>query len=232
MKEIVTSGQLVKIAAAEEVFMTDYEASIIIGYMSGHGYCLAVDGTGKLYRQDVQDDDADEEYSLREAVLFAVEMNAALQEEAGDDKGYLKSLRDDESILAGLYAFFEPGVGRSKYVVEITETMQKLVAVVAATPEEAHRTVEDRWMNGYYSLDADDFKGVTFDVRPMHEEPPVKKREEERKKRKTVVAYLDGEWFMDVTKAAWAGNVEAGALMRRMAREYKGHDVEFRVEEV
>lgn len=49
--------------------------------------------------------------------------------------------------------------------------------------------------------------------------------------KKTMWAYLDGERLMDVVKKAWAGNVEVDSLMRRLVREYPGHEVTFKVEE-
>ncbi len=168
MQEIVTSRKLIEIAADQGVFMTDYEASLIIGYMNGHEYSLVVDEKGKMYRMDEQEDgESDEEYSVEEAIVFAAEMNDSLQEENQNDQAYLKELQDDEKILNSLYAFLHPADGKCRYNVEITETMQKTVSVVAATPEEAHRIVNDRWSSGYYTLDADNFVGVDFEVQPQ-----------------------------------------------------------------
>ena len=49
-----------------------------------------------------------------------------------------------------------------EYEVTITETLEMTVAVEAESREEAQQIASDNWKNGYYILDADHFKDVTF----------------------------------------------------------------------
>lgn len=51
-----------------------------------------------------------------------------------------------------------------EYKVLITETLQKIVIVEAASEQEAHRRVSDAWKNAEYILDAESFQGVEFHV--------------------------------------------------------------------
>lgn len=170
MKEIVTSGMLVKIADRQGVQMTDDDAAIVIGYMGGHDYCLLTDEAGNLYRYDWQDgskldEEKVEEYSLLEAVEFAAERNGELQDENGDDPKYLDTLRRDEAVLAGLYDSLTCGEDRREYTVRITEHLRKEVKVAASSPEEAEQIVSDRWRCGAYVLEADDFWDVDFQAK-------------------------------------------------------------------
>lgn len=48
------------------------------------------------------------------------------------------------------------------YEVTITETLQKNVTVEADSQAEAAQIVSDRWKNGEYILDADNFVGAEF----------------------------------------------------------------------
>ncbi len=52
-----------------------------------------------------------------------------------------------------------------EYSVEITETAQTVVTVVAHNKDEALRVAKKGWENGDYILDCDNFKGVVFDVK-------------------------------------------------------------------
>ena len=51
-----------------------------------------------------------------------------------------------------------------EYKVLITETLQKMVIVEAASEQEAHKRVSDAWKNAEYILDAECFQGVEFHV--------------------------------------------------------------------
>lgn len=46
--------------------------------------------------------------------------------------------------------------------IEITETLQRTVSVVADSREEAEQMVDDGWHNGDYVLDSEDFIDVDF----------------------------------------------------------------------
>jgi len=61
------------------------------------------------------------------------------------------------------------------YKVFITETLQMEVDIEAKSRSEAVEIAERNWNNSDYILDADHFKGVTFEA-----EKPVRKREYER----------------------------------------------------
>ena len=49
-----------------------------------------------------------------------------------------------------------------KFDVEITETLQRMVSVEAASQEEAEKIVTKAWNNEDYVLDSADFVGVDF----------------------------------------------------------------------
>lgn len=51
------------------------------------------------------------------------------------------------------------------YEVTITETLQMIVEVEAATREQAQELVERKWNDSEYILDAEAFKGVDFSAR-------------------------------------------------------------------
>ncbi len=53
---------------------------------------------------------------------------------------------------------------KKNYKVTITEVLKKTVDVEAEDECEALQTVSDKWRNGDYILDADDFDGVDYDV--------------------------------------------------------------------
>ena len=57
-----------------------------------------------------------------------------------------------------------------EFEVTITETLQKTVIVEAKSRDEAEEKVNDEWKNGDYILDADHFKGVTFEAAPLGKE--------------------------------------------------------------
>lgn len=46
--------------------------------------------------------------------------------------------------------------------IEITETLQRTVSVIADSREEAEQMVDDGWHNGDYVLDSEDFIDVDF----------------------------------------------------------------------
>lgn len=51
------------------------------------------------------------------------------------------------------------------YDVTIHENLKMKVAVEAKTAREAKKIVEERWRNGHYILDADNYSGVKFKAR-------------------------------------------------------------------
>jgi hypothetical protein len=54
-----------------------------------------------------------------------------------------------------------------EFEVTITETLQKTVTVTAKDRCEAEEMVQDQWDNQDHILDADSFKGVTFEAVPL-----------------------------------------------------------------
>jgi len=58
-----------------------------------------------------------------------------------------------------------PGSSQS-YKVMVTETLQKVITVVADSPEEAEQIVSDRWHDCKHVLTADDFAEIEFTIVP------------------------------------------------------------------
>ncbi|RKJ03171.1 hypothetical protein D7X87_15155 [bacterium D16-54] len=50
----------------------------------------------------------------------------------------------------------------ARYKVEIMETLRHVVEVEAGSQKMAEQIVNDRWKDGEYILDADNFAGVKF----------------------------------------------------------------------
>lgn len=51
-----------------------------------------------------------------------------------------------------------------RYKVAVTELLRRVVAVEAASEEEAHQRASDAWSNGEIILDGRDFEGTEFHV--------------------------------------------------------------------
>ena len=73
-----------------------------------------------------------------------------------------------------------------KYQVTITETLEKVVAVEAASPEEAEEKVQTQWDDADFVLGAEEFTGVEFKAIPIcpkcgnpYSEPPAISREDD-----------------------------------------------------
>lgn len=64
------------------------------------------------------------------------------------------------------------GIGGGKlmarYKVEIMETLRYVVEVEAGSQKMAEQIVNDRWKDGEYILDADNFAGVEFKAVPVN----------------------------------------------------------------
>jgi len=56
------------------------------------------------------------------------------------------------------------------YRVTIIETLEKVTEITANNPDEARTITESRWKNGYHTLTADNFSGVSFDVEEIEKE--------------------------------------------------------------
>ena len=54
-----------------------------------------------------------------------------------------------------------------KYQVTITETLEKVVTVEAASPEEAEEKVQTKWEDADFVLGAEEFTGVEFKAVPL-----------------------------------------------------------------
>lgn len=54
------------------------------------------------------------------------------------------------------------------YKVEIMETLRHVVEVEAGSQKMAEQIVNDRWKDGEYILDADNFAGVEFKAVPVN----------------------------------------------------------------
>lgn len=104
---IRTPEKLMEVARKEGFQMSENEAKVILGYMEGHDYELGLDDAGNVIRNDLaceQDEDFWEEYSVREAILFACDMCTDLLENSDGPKEYMDSLLADDNALTGLYA--------------------------------------------------------------------------------------------------------------------------------
>ncbi len=87
--------------------MDEQEATIILGYLEGHDYCLVVDTQGRTLRHDTQDGDdhrEDKAYTIQDAIIFCWEMNEGILnncESRGNlGEGYLTQLERDREILS------------------------------------------------------------------------------------------------------------------------------------
>ena len=56
----------------------------------------------------------------------------------------------------------------ARYKVEIIETLRHMVEVKAGNQQMAEQMVDDRWKDGEYILDADNFAGVEFKAVPVN----------------------------------------------------------------
>lgn len=54
--------------------------------------------------------------------------------------------------------------GKSTYLVAVTETRRKVIAVKAGSEKEAKRRASDAWQNGEIILDEQSFEGAEFYV--------------------------------------------------------------------
>ena len=54
----------------------------------------------------------------------------------------------------------------TEFEVTITETSKMTVTIEAKTREEAEKIVSDNWHNDEYLIDAEHFKGATFEAEP------------------------------------------------------------------
>ena len=109
-REVLTSELLGKLMGEKGVPTPEVHAETLIGYMEGHGYCLLADKSGQVYRHDLckggPDEESEiEEYSIQDAVLFAIEMNEALLDENPEDSDYRRDLLRDSDILIELRTF-------------------------------------------------------------------------------------------------------------------------------
>lgn len=110
LKEIMTEELLIEAAKKEGFQMSGKEAEVILGYMEGHDYELGLNETGGVIRNDLdykRGEEHWEEYSIREAILFAFDMCIAIQEEqeadGAPDKDLIGKLWDDEYVLTPLH---------------------------------------------------------------------------------------------------------------------------------
>ena len=110
MRKKIDSDTLINIAQAQGVQMSKEAATLILEYLEGHDYCLYSDEQGHIFRDDLQmeempDEGSLEDYSLREAVFFVIDMNEALCAEDPEPE-YKKQLLHDSDILHELQKYF------------------------------------------------------------------------------------------------------------------------------
>ncbi len=100
---------LIQAAVRQGVALDVGEASVILGYLEGHDYCLMANAEGQTMRHDEQygdDHRQDEPYTVQDAVEFCQAMNEELLREAVSSDGtgadYLSQLQKDEQTLDAL----------------------------------------------------------------------------------------------------------------------------------
>lgn len=106
LQEIRTPEQFIEAAKMEGFQVSEREAEIILGYVEGHDYELALNEDGGVIRNDLAYEVGEEhweEYSIREAILFAGEMCADLLENGNGSNESMASIRKDNETLAPLY---------------------------------------------------------------------------------------------------------------------------------
>lgn len=169
MTDVCTNQGLIAVAARQGMDLSIVEAAIVLGYLEGHDFMLLRDSCYHTKLHDLQfgdDHSEDEDYTIRDAIEFCVEMNEELLLEAqtgGDPEGREAiDLGKDACILEQMMHRAEkvvPPVIR-EYKVAIVETLKKVVRVRAASWAEAEEFVGTAWKEGDYVLTADDFTGV------------------------------------------------------------------------
>lgn len=106
LQEIRTPEQFIEAAKMEGFQVSEREAEIILGYVEGHDYELALNENGGVIRNDLAYEVGEEhweEYSIREAILFACDMCADLLENSNGSNERMASLQEDDEILTPLY---------------------------------------------------------------------------------------------------------------------------------
>ncbi len=93
--------------------MTAEEAVLVLNYLEGCDYALMENAEGQVFRHDIEDGANylfDDEYSIVDAVDFAVDSNADLISEIStsfpstDDQEYLAQLCSEETVLDALHS--------------------------------------------------------------------------------------------------------------------------------
>lgn len=105
-KESMTKELFIEAAKKEGFQVSEKEAEVVLGYMEGHDYELGLDETGGVVRNDLAYELGEEhweEYSIREAILFACDMCADLLENGNGSNERMASIREDDKILTPLY---------------------------------------------------------------------------------------------------------------------------------
>lgn len=175
MTEIKKAEALVAVSVRQGLQMNLVEADIVLGYMEGHGFALMSDNQFQMALHDTEEEekygyDNDQPYTIREVVELCQEMNEELLmdvsgKEQRDDSCILGH-RKDYLILSGLMEraalVIPPAIHR--YNIIILEYLKKVVAVEAASWEEAKSKVERAWKDWEYVLSSADFAGMTFNT--------------------------------------------------------------------
>lgn len=167
MKVISDIGDMMATASRHGVPIGRAEAYIMLDILNDRDFELYVNNDFKMWlhdRQDGESRDHDTEYTMRDVVELCSEINEEYMLETSDDKEKYFSLLKDEHILYELSKRCEkvipPTVREHKVI--IIEHLKKVVSIEAASWEEAESIAKERWKNGDYILDADDFAGVMF----------------------------------------------------------------------
>ena len=107
MTELTKAEDLIFAADKQGIQMGLTAADTILGYMEGHDYMLMVDQNHQTKRHDQQDGEdhgRDEEYSVKDALQFCLDMAEDLLEETENadesDAAYIAQLEKNCAILS------------------------------------------------------------------------------------------------------------------------------------
>lgn len=81
ISQLTEPGELVKWLKENEpnVNLSPVEAGILLDYLEGHDFAIGTDGTGRLFRQDIAEEQGDiEEYTIEDVINDVCEWNYEL----------------------------------------------------------------------------------------------------------------------------------------------------------
>ena len=138
MKMVKRPQELVAAAGLQGVALNDTEAAILLGYLEGHDYCLLTADHKKFWlhdNQDVETDDNDTPYTIRDVIELCQEMNGDILLDADSrdttQPDYIMDLRKDEMLLEHMMGKASTAIPPEvrEYKVVIVEHLRRVVPV-------------------------------------------------------------------------------------------------------